>query len=177
MKINTNSIYYLFIAIVFLALKTFYTAASTDNLYFILYPTNFCIELISGSTAFYTNENGFFYSNLNFVINKSCSGFNFWIISFVMLSFLGLSVLKKNKERITLLFSVFIISYLSTLFVNASRIAVAILTSGIAPDNTKDFPWLHQAEGIFIYLSFLIILYLTSKKTLTLLQLNNEKLT
>lgn len=53
-------------------------------------------------------------------------------------------------------------AYLFTILVNSTRILFSIfLHSADAQLLAVDSPWSHQAEGVFIYLSYLIIAYLS----------------
>jgi len=53
------------------------------------------------------------------------------------------------------------LAYLMTILVNASRILLAIFIDRLGEQFISDqIGWLHQAEGIFIYLFFLIVIHL-----------------
>jgi len=45
-------------------------------------------------------ETGYFHSKLNIVIEKSCSGFNFWILCFMVFAYLGLKYFDKPLHKI-----------------------------------------------------------------------------
>jgi exosortase K len=176
-KINSYYFYCAFLIAIFIACKIFYTKTNSGDLLFLLAPTNFIVELATTSNAVFDSEKGFFYQNLNIVINKSCSGFNFLIICFIMLSFSVLRFYKTNRQRITFIFTVLITSYLITIFANTSRILTAIYIMKIFPDSNKKYAWLHQAEGVFIYLSLLIIVSLSFNYFISQKTKYNEKFT
>jgi exosortase K len=64
--------------------------------------------------------------------------------------------------------------YLLTVFVNVTRIVAALSIAKLMPES-RHFAWLHQAEGIFIYLSFMIALYMTLNPLFTKLNLKHAK--
>lgn len=174
----TNKLLYFSLClIIFAGLKLTFKHMNTDSLEFLLAPTSKAIGLIFGSEATYNRDTGYFHSQLNMVINKSCSGFNFWLISFLSIAFAftRLSIIKKWQA---ILLS-FFFAYLITLFANISRIAgylmIMNLKSSVSPTSGND--WLHQAEGIFVYLSFLIISYLLLNYIIDKIQYRYEKTT
>ncbi len=154
-----NILFYGLAAGIFLMLKFVYTALDNDSLHFLLYPTNKCIEITTNSKAIYASETGFFHQNLNILIEKSCSGFNFLLLCFLLCYFTNVAYFKTAFAKILFLPITLIISYLFTIFVNTARILSAIVIERIFPYSSKQFPWLHEAEGVFIYLSFLIVFY------------------
>jgi len=131
-----------------------------DQLFFILKPTNGLVEIFTGSPSFYDATIGYYYPNLNITIEKSCSGFNFWLLAFVLSAFVSLNYLQSKKAKAFIIPVMLVVSYLLTLFVNASRIVTSLAANSMT-SAWYDHPvtWLHQAEGAFIYLMFLILFY------------------
>jgi len=172
-KIRTNYYYCAAIIGLFLLLKQYYTTTSNDDLKFLLIPTNALVSLIFGSSPIYSTGSGYIYDNLNITIEKSCSGYNFWILCFAMLAFLLVNFYKTHLKKLAAILLLLPLCWLLTIFVNTSRIATAIFISAQFPGSSKHFPWLHQSEGIFIYLSFLITFYMTMNQILTKLKTNN----
>lgn len=163
MKTNNNIYYIIIVAIVVIA-KIGYTNASNDALVFILKPLSAIVSLVLGSGYSYSNDIGFYFENLNVSIDKSCSGINFWIISFTAFSILVLKVLKSNIQKAIAIPLIGIATYALTLFANTSRILTSIF---ISKQTSFDYPWLHQAEGVFIYLSLLILAYTIVNRSLS----------
>lgn len=160
--------------VIFACLRFAFSFLDTEMMQFLLMPTNKLIEVIVGSNGEYIDGVGYFHSQLNIVINKSCSGYNFWLIGFLMASFV---LIKSQKINFLLTIPLaLVISYMVTLLANVSRIAGYILLMKgklpqyIDPNDT----WLHQMEGIFVYLSFLILFFLTLNYTITKIK-ENEK--
>jgi exosortase K len=128
-----------------------------------------------GSASVFIKDSGYFHQQLNIIIDKSCSGFNFMLLTYLMLTFLTLkhskSVLKKT---LTLFISLFA-AYVITVFVNSSRIFTSII---IQSQNNyfSNHPLAHESIGIITNLTFLVLIYLTLEKLLLKRQIN-EKLT
>ena len=152
----------------FLLMKAVYSMAEVQHLTFLLAPSSEVVATFTGTDSTYFNE------SLNILINKSCSGFNFWSICFLM-SYCLLA--KPNNPRLRNIFLLPVVlgaTYLFTILVNSTRILFSIFLHAVnSPRLTVDAPWSHQAEGVFIYLSYLIIAYLSidyfqTQKTMTL---------
>jgi exosortase K len=145
----------------------------------LIAPTNYLIELITSSPAHYAPESGYFHKELNIIIEKSCSGFNFWILCFIMLAFLALNYYSSNKKKILVLPITLFISYILTIFANTSRIILSILGQNAANNFITPRPHLilHNVIGTFVYLFFLIASYLVLNSILKKNTLHNAKLT
>ena len=163
MKKDISILYYSVLFLFFIVMKLMYTKMDNSDLHFLLNPTHAIVTLLTGSTAIFCMDKGFFFENLNIAIDKSCSGFNFWILSFIMLSYVCVSFYKTNKSKLLAILVLFAITFFTTIFVNTSRIMVAIFILKTFP-KSMNYTWLHQMQGIFIYLSFLILLYITITK-------------
>ncbi|PXV61993.1 exosortase K [Dysgonomonas alginatilytica] len=161
--------------LIFACLRFVFAFLDANMMQFLLMPTNKLIEIIIGSKAVYIDEVGYFHSQLNIVINKSCSGYTFWLIGFLMASFV---LIKSQKINFLLIIPLSLfLSYVATLLANVSRITGYILLMRgklpqyIDPTGT----WLHQMEGIFVYLSFLILFFFILNYTITKIK-DNEKI-
>ncbi|MDB5255454.1 MAG: xrtK [Chitinophagaceae bacterium] len=177
MKQNSKYIYYLCTMIIFMALKAWYTTTDHDQLLFILKPTQLLVEIFTGSPAVYDAAHGYFYPDLNITIEKSCSGFNFWLLSFALFVFVSLNHLRSQMGKLFAIPAALLLSYVLTLFVNASRIVTSIAANSYT-QRFSDHPitWLHQAEGTFIYLLFLILFYSALQFFFTQHSIRHEKL-
>lgn len=145
----------------FLLLKGAYSLAQVEHLHFLLYPTSQSVAAFTGTTDSFLAEEGYYNATLNILINKSCSGFNFWAVSFLM----GYCLLKKvgySQLRNLLAIPIgLLLTYLFTILVNTTRILFSIfLHADHSPLFAVNSSWSHQAEGSFVYLSYLIIAYL-----------------
>lgn len=165
--IKRDIIYIAICFLVFAVLKFVYAFVDTDTLQFLLMPSNKLIEIITGSKAIYSASAGYFHSQLNIVIDKSCSGYNFWLIGFLMASFL--LIRSQSVKFIWVIPVALLASYLFTVLANVSRISgyMLLMRSGSTQYFDSGNTWLHQAEGIFVYLSFLIMFFFALNYTVT----------
>lgn len=157
MQIHKNTILYLLLASIFLLLKLFYIQADNSSLAFLLNPTSFSIELVTGSNSVFIPERGFFHKDLNILIDKSCSGFNFWMLCFTLFSFMIIQS-RLFKMKFFILPTILFITYLLTLLTNTSRILIAIqMQTSLSALSSKTT---HEAQGSFVYVFFFILFYL-----------------
>lgn len=158
MKLPKHSAYYSIGIIIFISLKLMYSSANNNQVFILLKPLDSIVGFILDSNSVYDSDIGFYHEKLNITIDKSCSGFNFLMLSFMLLYFSLFKNLKSHFSKIIVIPVALFFAYLFTLFVNASRVLTAIF---IEKNTRFNYTWLHEAEGVFIYLSFLITLYIS----------------
>ena len=134
MQTNKNIPYYLTAVGLFILLKFGFTLAENNDLTFLIKPTNKLVGLLTGSKSVFISDSGYFNEHLNIIIDKSCSGFNFWILCFLLLTFLTVKYFGKTLNKILTIPSALIGAYLLTIFVNTSRIFASI----VVQTQTKD---------------------------------------
>ena len=164
MKFILRNHAYLLVTICYIIYKQTVSSYSQELLMFLLEPVSHIVSFFTSSSFFYDNNNGFVFSSLDIVINKSCSGTNFWAISFVMLSF---QFFRKDFfggkfNSIAIPFTL-VLSYLCTLIVNSSRIII----SAFQQQSYHLLERLHFYTGIVIFSIALIIIYLCFEYCLT----------
>ncbi len=145
-----------------------------DDIRFLIAPTDAILEVFTGAKSIYKSNIGYYFSQLNIVIDKSCSGFNFLLICFLMVSFV---LLKSGIVRNWLVIPLSVlIAYATTIIANVSRIVgyLTIMDNNINIAIDPKDEWLHQAEGIFVYLFFLILLYFMINQVIKKLHINEE---
>lgn len=169
MQTNKNIPFYLTTLGLFILLKFGYALADNDNLIFLLKPTDKIVGLLTGSHSIYFSDKGYYHDNLNILIEKSCSGFNFLLLCFCMLTFLFLKYSDRTFLKYLTIPFALIVSYFLTIFVNASRIFVSIIMQQQANNFLPDRPHLilHELVGVITNLTFLILIYIVSEKFLT----------
>lgn len=156
-----NIPYYLSATIIFIFLKFLFSSMSSDGLLFLLQPTNYIVEVASNSESQYIYQQGYYNSFLNILINKSCSGYNFLLICYLMIVFLIVPKLKKRVYKSASLPILLFLAYFLTIFANSSRIIMSIMVRDLGTEfSTIKMSWLHQLQGGFVYLFFLISIYL-----------------
>lgn len=145
-------------AVLFMVLKLGYAQASTTNLLWLLKPTNTLVTVALGSASEFRAGEGFVHAGLNIAIDKSCSGFNFWLLCSGLLLLASMPYGGQKGRRWWLL-SLPVLAYGLTVLVNASRIITAVCLHRALPELGRRYTWLHQAEGALVYLFFLILIY------------------
>jgi exosortase K len=104
---------------------------------------------------------------MNIVIEKSCSGFNFWVLCFLLFAYLGLKYFDKHFHKILTIPTALLGAYLLAVFANASRIVASLVmrnqTVGIFSGKQ---PMIHEIVGITTYFSFLVLVYFFIEKFL-----------
>lgn len=154
-----------FVVLCALALKFYYSTATPDELLWILAPTTFLVELLSGQQFVFESYFGYLSSDRTFVIAVPCAGVNFLIAAFLMVALRRLwneRVGPRNWYSIPLAAA---IAYVATIIANATRIYLAlelrarsVEVSGLT-DNQ-----LHRLEGILVYFGFLLVLFVLQER-------------
>jgi exosortase K len=175
---NKNIPFYITTAGIFLLLKYAFTQSNTNSLLFLLNPIDKVVGLMTGSKSIYLSNSGFYHENLNILIDKSCSGFNFWILSFLLFANLSIKYQDKTINKIISIHAALIATYFLTIFANSSRIiasiAVSIQTNALLSEYAHSL--LHEAVGIITNLTFLVLVYYLLEKILKQYH-HNAKLT
>ena len=143
----------------FLCAKIFYKYANISQLLWLVKPVAIWISSFTNTTMYWDDSAGYVFPSLSICIEKSCSGFNFLLICSAMLSYL---ILQKNN-RISLKYSllIFLISYLSTIVSNTTRICFSIVLNRAFPHHWMvHHSFVHQGIGVFTNVFFLILTYL-----------------
>ena len=144
-----------------LALKSYYSTATPDELRWILAPTTALVELLSGRSFAFESYTGYMSSDHTFVIAVPCAGVNFLLTAFLMISLRRLWRERFQGVSWRFLPIAALIAYVTTLIANTTRICVAleIQRRGV------EVSWLtgnqlHRLEGIVIYFGFLLLLFM-----------------
>jgi len=164
---NNNLPFYTAAVFIFVLLKFGFRELETNSLLWLLKPVSILVEMFTGLKATYIEQEGFYFGNIDIVINKSCAGYNFGLLCFLMLSGLALNFYHSVFKKTAVLFGSLLIAYCLTVFVNACRILSSITISNINSILPFNESTIHQATGITINLSFLIIIYLVTNYFLT----------
>ena len=145
--------------LIFIGIKYFFTLLGNDDIVFILKPVVKIISFMKNSSYEFISGSGYYFPDFDIIVNKSCSGYTFFSLC---LSLSVYQLISKADSLIRILISVvsaIIIAYFVTILANSSR----ILFSLYFHFNNEFFPFsksLHYAEGVFIYLFFLISVYI-----------------
>jgi len=166
-QINKNIPYYLIAGGIFILLKFGFTLADNDHLIFLLKPTDTLVGLLTNSQSVYFADCGYYHTELNILINKSCSGFNFWILSFFVFTYLATKYIEKPLLKTLAIPTALVGAYLLTIFVNTSRILASIIVQNLTKNIlTNQQHLVHEIVGIITNLSFLVLAYFLTEKLL-----------
>jgi exosortase K len=148
-----------------LGLKHYYSTASPNQLRWILAPTTWLVELLSGKSFTFESHAGYMSSDHSFLIAASCAGVNFLITAFLVLSLRTLWRQRNNAWSWHIIPASAFIAYVATIAANTLRIFIALETRTL----TEELRWLsasqsHRLQGISVYFGFLLILFLLTDK-------------
>ena len=142
---------YLTVLTIFCLGKWWYQTADAEALRFLLAPTDALVSLATGSPGSWRVGEGYLHAGADFIIDASCAGFNFMLISFLLLTYL----LLRRFDAWWAVPIALLLAWPLTVFANTSRI-LTILMTGSAPVFIGEAAW-HQGQGVFVYLSVLIL--------------------
>lgn len=156
-------------------MKFGFTFADNNDLVFLIKPTDKLVGILTGSQSVYLSESGYLHEHLNIIIDKSCSGFNFWILCFLIFTYLIVKHFDRSLHKFLTIPTTLIGAYLLTIFVNTSRIFVSILvqaqTKGIFVNQQHI---IHEAIGVTTNLTFLVLAYILIERSLIHKRYNAE---
>src|SRR5437763_3562934 len=107
-------------------LKAWYSLAPVNDLWIVLTPTTWLVELVTGETFRFESYSGYVNADHTFLIAAACSGINFWIMAFLMLGVLRLWSARERAVRWWNIPGFLLIAYLTTLIANTVRISIAL---------------------------------------------------
>ena len=173
-KLEKEVYWLLGLVIGFLILKGWHHYASLSELNFLLFPTQVALQLLTGSTATYIPESGYFFSDYNILIDQSCSGFNWFLLAFLLSSGMTIQIIQDTQRRLLTISGLLVLSYGLTLLVNTTRIIFSLSVEQYLLEYTAHA---HLIQGVFVYLSFLLLWQLSCSYFLHQLNRNYESLT
>lgn len=96
-------------------------------------------------------ETGGIYTFPEFILDYSCSGIHFFILTMLLVTFRSVKATGGFLAALTM-------AYLLTLAANTARVALFLKIAGYSPGR----PWLHEAIGTLVFISFLFFYYLAT---------------
>jgi exosortase K len=140
-------------------LKTFYSAANVNDLRWILAPTTFLVEMVTGESFHFESYEGYMNSDYSFLIAESCSGVNFFVAAFLMISLMSIWRDSEEGSWRSVPFAIFV-AYFAAIAANTVRIALAIKLHRMeGPSIWANPEQLHRFQGIFVYFGFLLLIF------------------
>jgi exosortase K len=147
-------------------LKWFYSAASVNQLRWILWPTTKLVEIVTAAQFAFEPYAGYMNREQTFLIAASCAGVNFLITAFLMLSLRKMWRDRHQPIKWRFLPLAALIAYATTILANTVRIALALQ---LPQPHSATRTWLsaselHRLEGILVYFGFLLLLFVIAEE-------------
>lgn len=153
----------LYLIVFYVTLNYYYTYFTFEDLLILIKPVNIIFSFFVKSIPEYDIGIGFHYPNIDILINKSCSGFQFFLTTYIITYLL---ILKNETSiyiiRLNFLVSL-ILSYLFTIYFNSARFVISFLSQNTANYFLTKKPHflIHEVTGQIVYfISYIIIIYL-----------------
>jgi exosortase K len=148
------------VALTMWAMKRYYTAATVDELQWILGPTATLVTALTGVGFEWEPGQGYLSRERFFLIAKACAGINFMIAAFGMMAIVRGRRVTSCRAAAGILLMCVLASYSAAVCVNAARIAVAMwLAAHPAGFAGMTAAQVHRVEGIACYFGGLVLLY------------------
>ena len=153
------------VACAFVALKLIYRSLSAEQLEIMLRPVAEFTGFVTGSTVVNTGDRGFLLPGIDILIDRSCSGFNFMTICFVLLSLQAIRHFKKLSLMLLSIPAALTLAYILMMIANTSRVLISVMVQHQLDGILQPGPHYkaHHATGVFTYLFFLITIFLVSE--------------
>jgi exosortase K len=147
-------------ALVIWGMKRHYADARADDLWWILSPTARMVGVVTGTVFAAVPEEGYVSHARLFIVEKSCAGINFMIAAFGMMVFALFHRVGSGRSGACVLAVSLAASYCAALFVNATRITIAMwLADHPIALQTFTAADVHRFEGIAVYFTGLVLLH------------------
>lgn len=158
-----NFFFYMFIILIALCIKMIGQYGAFEWLLYILKPVKSVVEMFLGVCFEYCEGIGFVNNDLKVNIGRGCSGINFFIMVFLMISFSFIPKIKNIKKLPTILICL-IASFFITIIANSSRIIGVIFIMNSLLLDIRYERLMHQSIGVVFYFTYLITIYYLSTK-------------
>ena len=140
-------------------MKRHYSTASADELRFVLAPTAALTGALLGRGFVWVPDAGYVSEELSILVSPACAGVNFLVVAFVVLAAGYGARLASTGTKLAWLAAAAAGAYLTTLAVNAARIALSVLGAHLAAQSFGlSFQAVHRALGVVVYLGGLFTL-------------------
>lgn len=144
--------------------------AQSDSPLFLLAPVSWLSGILSGVHFVFVPEIGFCGTSPSataIIIEKSCSGGNFFIILFSLLIFTQLRKLSCFTGKMLAFAGMLVFSYLSSILASALRVAASILLLDISFEASPVL--VHNIIGILTYFTAICACYLVAQRLVAIL--------
>ncbi len=166
MRSKKNFSFILLVVLIFLAGKYFYSLSTLDDVLFLVKPTTILVEGLLGVPSTFMANEGFYFSQYQIIINRSCSGFNLALIIFLMFTVIIYRRGYPLGLKMALLPMALLSGFASTVLINGFRIfSLTVLKKWEYTYPILQTHIFHEGMSILINLCYLITLYILVDKT------------
>ncbi|WP_338814640.1 exosortase K [Bernardetia sp. Wsw4-3y2] len=146
------------------AFKWYFTNLDVEYSVWLLKPTTIWVEQITGLNFDFLQNEGYVCTHTLpiTIIDKSCSGLNFWLMALLLGTFLLYKKVTNLWQFFYSFMAVFGLAWLVTIIANTGRIVISIKFLPLLIPYI-DYSQSHLLLGIFIYITMLILYYLGLK--------------
>lgn len=145
-------------------LKWWYRTATIEELGFVLRPVVTLVGLVTGESWTFSSEEGYFFPTLHVLVDRSCSGVNFFVITSATFAFIVLKNANGGCARPLFALVAAIAAYALTILANTGRILVMIRLDHL---QLHPSPRVHEAIGAFFFLFALLLATLALDRSIT----------
>lgn len=141
-------------------LKLFLIVSNASDLGWILSPTMYLVKAFTGLQFFFDPAKGYINFENAVVVGTSCAGVNYLVLALCMtiVSF----VPRFTRHKLPAFAVLILAAYTVTILVNSFRIVVGIALLHTASHfRFKLTDTVHEAQGIFVYFTFLVLYYVS----------------
>jgi exosortase K len=136
------------------ALKWWYRTAALDDLGFVLKPVTALLGLLTGEPYSRIQDTGYLFPGLGILIDRSCSGVNFFVITTATFAFIVLKNINGGCARPLLALLSMAGAYALTILTNTGRILLMVRLEHV---QLHLAPRAHEAVGAFFFLAALLL--------------------
>ncbi len=155
--------------------KFIFRYLENKDLTWLLRPIVKILEFSFSTQSKFVNEHGYLLSDYNISIDKSCSGFNYLLICFLVFVYI-FSMYSWTSNGIKILAKSFVFAYISTILVNSCRLFILIkYHEDMLAISMFSYSTSHQAIGGFIYVFFILLISVVANFYYTNLSSHNFK--
>jgi exosortase K len=155
---KNHQIFLVVAGIFFILGKYWYSNSTIEEWLFILKPTTSFVGFLTGDSFVFVPNQGYYFQDLDVLINKGCAGVNFWLLSFVLYYYQFVTKSAKIIYKIVALPLSLLLAYIFTIFINGSRIYTSIkFQNELESLLSIHHSIIHESIGVFTFLSFFIL--------------------
>lgn len=152
-----------------IGLYIFFRQLSLNELKVLLYPVSLLVRESTFSSFEFIPDQGYFFPELNILLEASCAGTNFFVLSFFVFSFFMDDVLERKAQlRILIPLFAFVAAYALSIPINYLRIMLSIAAQNLADLILPVRPHylIHEIVGYSVQIIALLSLLMLNQKLL-----------